>query len=219
MEKGRASRADGEATRARLLESAGRLFAARGFAETTGKEIAADAAADLASINYHFGSRAGLYMAVLAEAHRRFVSLSDLSALAGGDLPPAAQLEVLIAGLVERAANREGWHARVLARELLSPSSHLEAFFRAEVLPKIAGVRRIVAAITGIPDDHPALPRCLLSVVAPCAMLLVVGQGLPGPLRQVLAMPQAQVVRHLHGFAMAGLEEIARQYRAGELER
>jgi len=218
MAKARAPRADGEATRARLLESAGRRFAAHGFAETTGKDIAAVARADLASINYHFGSRAGLYLAVLAEAHRRFVSLSDLSALAEGDLPPAAQLEGLIAGVVERAASLDGWPARVLARELLSPSSHLETFFRTEVLPKIARVRRIVAAVAGLPEEHPALPRCLLSVVGPCAMLLVAGQGLPGPLRQVLAMPRAQLVRHLHGFAMAGLGEIARQYRDGELE-
>lgn len=218
MEKGRASRADGEATRARLLESAGRLFAANGYAETTGKAIAADAGADLASINYHFGNRAGLYMAVLAEAHRRFISLADLSQLADGGLPPAEQLRALIAGLVERAAHAEGWHARVLARELLSPSSHLEPFFRQEVLPKIARVRQLVARITGLPEDHPALPRCLISVVAPCMMLLVVGQGLPGPLRDVLAMPRAQVVGHLHAFAMAGLAEIARQYRQGELE-
>jgi TetR/AcrR family transcriptional regulator, regulator of cefoperazone and chloramphenicol sensitivity len=67
VDKGhRSLRADGEATRAKILESAGRLFAAQGYAEATSKEIAADADVDLASINYHFGSRSGLYLTVLA---------------------------------------------------------------------------------------------------------------------------------------------------------
>ncbi|HEY0332240.1 MAG TPA: CerR family C-terminal domain-containing protein [Stenotrophomonas sp.] len=214
MEKGRrASRADGEATRARILETAGRLFAAQGYAETTGKAIAEQAEADLASINYHFGSRSGLYMAVLAEAHRRFVSLSDLSLLSQGDLAPSQQLEALFDGLVERATQRDGWHAQVLARELVSPSSHLQALFKQELVPKLAVIKRIVSQITGIPENDPALLRCLLNVASPCLMLLMVGQNLPGPLAEVSRMSRPVLVRHLHDFAMAGLKEVGRQYQ------
>ena len=42
----RASRSDGEATRARILAVAGERFAASGFADTTNKDIAADAEVD-----------------------------------------------------------------------------------------------------------------------------------------------------------------------------
>ncbi len=59
----RALRTDGEATYNRILETAGKLFATSGFAETSSKAIAAKAEVDLASINYHFGSRSGLYQA------------------------------------------------------------------------------------------------------------------------------------------------------------
>ena len=80
-------------TRAKILEAAGQLFAAEGYAEAKSTLIAASAAVDLASINYHFGSRSGLYLAVLAEAHRRFVSLADLSRLSESGLPASQQLE------------------------------------------------------------------------------------------------------------------------------
>ena len=65
----RVLRADGEVTRSRILEAAGELIALHGFAETPSKAIATQAGVDLASINYHFGSRGGLYQAVLIEAH------------------------------------------------------------------------------------------------------------------------------------------------------
>lgn len=211
----RTPRADGALTRTRILEAAGQLFAAAGYAETTSKAIAAEACVDLASVNYHFGSRSGLYQAVLAEAHRRFVSLSDLSALADSDLSPSDKLGRLIEGLVERSVTIEGWHARVLARELLSPSSHLQALIADEVLPKLSVLKRILSDITAIPVNDPALLRCIVSVGAPCLMLLVVGHNVPGPLQDVLHMPGPVLVRHLHEFAMAGLAAISHQYHAG----
>jgi TetR/AcrR family transcriptional regulator, regulator of cefoperazone and chloramphenicol sensitivity len=209
----RSLRTDGEATRARILETAGRLFAAQGYAEATSKEIASEADVDLASINYHFGSRSGLYLAVLAEAHRRFVSLADLSRLSESGLPPGQQLAALLEGLVESATQQEGWHARVLAREMVSPSSHLQTLFKKELLPKLAVIKHIISQITAIPEDDPALLRCLLNVAAPCLMLLMIGHSLPGPIAQVARMPRPVLVKHLHDFTMAGLAEISAQYK------
>jgi len=75
-----------------LLESAGALIAASGFADVDSKTIAAHAAADVASIHYHFGSRAGLYIAVLTEAHRQLISSEGLQAIADMDSPAHEKL-------------------------------------------------------------------------------------------------------------------------------
>ena len=56
----RTPRPDGDATRALLLETAGQVFAERGFADGTSKEICERAGTPMASVNYHFGSREGL---------------------------------------------------------------------------------------------------------------------------------------------------------------
>ena len=53
------------ATREALLDSAERLFAARGYEAVGTREIVADAGANLAAIKYHFGSKQDLYLAAV----------------------------------------------------------------------------------------------------------------------------------------------------------
>lgn len=208
----RGTRADGEQTRGRILEAAGPLFAAHGYAETTSKAIAEQAGVDLASINYHFTSRSGLYQAVLTEAHGRVVQLEALQMLADSSLPPTAKVTRVIDVLIDTALNNDGWHARILARELLAPSSHLKVLFDTVGQPKFAVVARILSEASGIPLGDPALLRCMVSIAAPCLMLLVAGNGLPGPAQQVRQMPREQVAGHMHCFALAGLEAIGQEY-------
>ncbi|WP_282269982.1 CerR family C-terminal domain-containing protein [Stenotrophomonas sp. PS02298] len=210
----RGPRTDGEATRARLLEAAGQLFSQQGFAETTSKAVAQLAAADLASINYHFGSRNGLYQAVLLEAHRQLLDLDDLQRIAGSALNPEQRLYELLAGLVQRAQQPEAWAPRVLARELLAPSSHLQVLMEEAIPPKMMAVAQILSEISGIPATEPALLRCLLSVAAPCMMLIVIGRDVPGPLQAVVQGPSQPLLAHLHRFAIAGLQAVGEDYRS-----
>ncbi len=209
----RSPRTDGEATRARLLEAAGRLFSEQGFAETTGKAIAQQAGADLASINYHFGNRNGLYQAVLLEAHRQILDLDDLQRIATSEQSPEQRLYALLDGLVQRASQPDAWAPRVLARELMAPSSHLQVLLEEAVPPKMIAIAGILSAISGIPVNDPALLRCLLSIAAPCMMLIVVGRDLPGPLRPIMQESQQSLVAHLHRFALAGLQASGAHYR------
>ena len=208
----RATRAHGSATRTRILENAGVLFAERGFAETPNKAIAAQAAVDLASINYHFGGREGLYQAVLAEAHRRFVSLEELADIGEGDLASSAKLDALFGIFVRRLSQDADWGAAVLAREVLAPSEHLATLLSTEVAPKIGIVLTILSEITGIPVGDSALLCCLVSVAAPFAMLLVTrGQAFPAR-REIEQMPRQDLADHLRRFALAGLQDAARDY-------
>jgi len=63
----RKTRSDGAQSRERLLGAAMRLFAERGFANTSTREIALAAGANIASISYYFGDKAGLYRAAFTE--------------------------------------------------------------------------------------------------------------------------------------------------------
>ncbi len=208
----RAQRTDGEVTYNRIREVAGELLASTGFAETTNKMIAAKAEVDLASINYHFGSRDGLYQAVLVEAHRRLVGIDALDRLAASDLPASGKLRKLIEFLVDGAAAHQHWPLRVLGRELMSPSSHLQVLQDNEIAPKLAIVLAILSGITSIPTDDPALIRCLGSVAAPCVMLLVVGRSPSLFANRIIDMPKQDLIDHLYSFSIAGLETIRQKY-------
>ena len=207
-------RSDGEATRARILECAGVLFATNGYAETTSKAVAARARVDLASINYHFGNRDGLYKTTLIEAHRRIFHLAELQQLADSNLPAMGKLEWIVEKLLSTATMNPNWHVRMVVRELLAPTSHFQVLL-AEVLPKFAVIREIFGEITGIPRDDPALFRCFISTLAPCTVLLLVGgNGAPGPTRDLLEASRADLTKHMVRFAMAGLKTISRDYSA-----
>lgn len=209
----RGLRSDGEATKTRILEAAGELFAATGYAETSNKDIAARAQVDLASINYHFGNRSGLYQAVLAAAHGQLLGMANLRQLVGSESPPESKLRVLIEQLVAQAMQEpQAWQLRVLAREVLAPTSHLQILFQDEALPKMVLLKRMLGEITQIPPEDPALTRCLLNVIAPCLMLLVGGRNFPGPLQEIFQMPSQTIASHLYHFAIGGLEAISREY-------
>jgi AcrR family transcriptional regulator len=63
---GRGRRPGAPDTRADILASARALFAARGFAGTTIRAVAADAGVDPALVHHYFGSKADLFVASLA---------------------------------------------------------------------------------------------------------------------------------------------------------
>lgn len=207
-------RSDGSATRARILESAGALFGSQGLAATTSKAIAAHAEVDLASINYHFGSRDGLYQAVLVEAHRRFIRIEELERISASEAAAEDKLGALLDTIVGRISGEVHWGMTILAREVVAPSPHMSVLRDDEVPPKFHVVLRILSEITGIPPGAPELACCLISVAAPCAMLLIAGEHLPAPGRDVLQVDRRTLTGHLHRFALAGLHAAGQDYRS-----
>ncbi|MEZ5705736.1 MAG: CerR family C-terminal domain-containing protein [Burkholderiaceae bacterium] len=211
----RGSRADGDATlQANTSGPQASCSPPPGTAEDHQQGDRALAQVDLASINYHFGNRNGLYQAVLTEAHHRLIDLADLRQLAEGELPPTSKLKVLIEQLVRLATSEpQSWHLRVLAREVLAPTSHLQVLFQNEALPKMVLVKRLLSEITAMPADDPVLTRCLLSVAAPCLMLLVGGRTFPGPMQEIFQMSPEAIASHLYHFALGGLQAIADDHK------
>src|SRR5262245_28294098 len=56
-------------TRQRLINTAGEIFAEHGFRAATVREICSRAQANVASINYYFGDKEGLYIEAVQAAH------------------------------------------------------------------------------------------------------------------------------------------------------
>jgi AcrR family transcriptional regulator len=101
-------------TRDRLLDSAERLFAERGFAGTSVREITDAAAANLGAVNYHFQSKENLYAEVFA---RRAALLRD----------PVAAVARETAGI---ARERPDEALRAFGRVFLAPHKKRETSLR-----------------------------------------------------------------------------------------
>ena len=97
LERGRTN--DPDRTMANILEVATAEFADKGLAGARIDEIAALTSTSKRMIYYYFGSKEGLYLAVLEEAYRRIRRIE--AELRLGDLPPEQALRTLVGFTVD----------------------------------------------------------------------------------------------------------------------
>ena len=211
----RAPRPDGQATRQHLLETAGLVFAERGFAEATSKEICARAGTPMASVNYHFGSREALYEAVLIEAHRQVVDLQELAQLT--DLPGATakkRLRAVLSHLIGLATRSSTpWGFPVILREVLSPSPAVPALVEKALRPKAKLMLGLLGEVLGLPADHPAVQRALAFALLPCLVILVVPKQVSSRVLPAIGKDSEGLEEELLRYVMGGLEAMAKAAR------
>jgi AcrR family transcriptional regulator len=164
----RAARSDGAEARNRILLAALALFAAKGYAKTSTRQIAQAAGANIAAISYYFGDKAGLYAATFTEPMGG--SATDLIARYDTPgLPLAQSLRIFMAGYLEPLKHGDVVRQcmRLHLRELLEPTgqwaTELERDVKAphEALVRVLcrhlqlaapddDVQRLAFAITGL---------------------------------------------------------------------
>src|SRR5687768_2052479 len=143
---------DAARTRERLLDAAERLLAAKGFEATSLRDVTSKAKANVASVNYHFGSKAELVRAVferrLGEVNRRRVAL--LNAPGRGRPSPEQILHAFISPTFELM--KEAPHfIQLMGRFQAEPDSHVHDFVTSRCRDVADHFRRaLTAALPGV---------------------------------------------------------------------
>ncbi|MGE3395969.1 MAG: TetR/AcrR family transcriptional regulator [Sphingomonas sp.] len=104
-----------------MFEAGARLFATRGFGPTTISDIAAAADVNRALVAYHFGSKGGLYDAILGEAVDHAAACLAQSAPDGDDYPELS----LVRAFADVFSSRPHLPGMIL-REHLDPNHLLD---------------------------------------------------------------------------------------------
>jgi AcrR family transcriptional regulator len=218
--RSRAIRSDGMEKRNRILQVAGQIYAEKGYARTTSKEICAAAGTDIAAVNYHFGSKGALYDAVLTEAHAHLMKLDDLEIIAQSKGSPESKLRALLGLLLQGSArntNTMSCGLRTLVREIMAPTSHIAALERKVALPKIRLFKAIVAGVIGFTPDHPAVQRAIAFVVMPCVMLTIAPLELRQTILPALSSDPQELLDDMTSYALAGLDALGKKHRSAKL--
>jgi len=127
---------DPDRTIADILDVATAEFAAKGLAGGRIDEIAAATRTSKRMIYYYFGSKEGLYVAVLEEAYRRVRQIESEQHLE--DLPPTEAMEKLVAFTVDHHWSHEPFIRLVMNEnihrgEYLAKSTHIAELNRSAI--------------------------------------------------------------------------------------
>jgi len=216
--RARGSRAQKTDTREQLLETAGQVFSEKGYAGATGKEICERSGANAAAVVYHFGGMENLYKEVIHEARRRLAPSEALAVAVARQTDPKSKLTAFIGLLAGRLAGplSSTWAVRLISREMISPTPIFDEIRNKEMRGRAAILRGIISELTQLPEDHPAVARACINIMAPFGvMLLITPQRIERTFPVLSFGPEGmdELTHHMVEFALGGLEAIARQAR------
>lgn len=210
----------GAETRPALLEAAGRVFAQRGFHDATVREIVAAARANIAAVNYHFGDKQGLYRAVLSHAFEASESRVPAGSYVDAEgLSAEVRLGVFVRGFLAKLLDpgKPGWHARLMAREMVEPTGALESVARRFMKPVFEGLRAIVAELLGPRASAERVRLCAASIIAQCVFYencrAVIGHLMPEQRYDESA--KDRLAEHITTISLAGIRGMRPAGRRG----
>jgi AcrR family transcriptional regulator len=115
-------------TKARILAAAEEVFAAKGFAGASTREIAGTAHVNISSLHYHWESKETLYFAVFQNIYDRILDLVRRAIPAQLDRGPAgpAVIEATMGGLFDFFADHPNVPKLLVRRLLENEESHVD---------------------------------------------------------------------------------------------
>lgn len=163
-------------TERRLLEAAVELFADQGFAATSVRQVCTAAGANVASVNYYFGSKRALYDAAIdfarAESNARnpWVALDERRDF-WSDAAPDVRLRRFIAMLLDHGLDGTGGTsslARMMFHEMLDPTPAWDRQVEVSIARVFDALRDICRELAGPDVDDATLTRLAVIINGQC---------------------------------------------------
>jgi TetR/AcrR family transcriptional regulator, regulator of cefoperazone and chloramphenicol sensitivity len=206
-----------DATEARILETAGHVFAETGFQAAKVRDICARAGVNLAAVNYHFGDKLGLYQEVLRYASCAAGNAASFNPVLPGRTPES-KLRAFVRGLLQQiyGEDRPAWPVRLMTHELAQPTPAFDGVVEQVMRPKHDAISALVADVIGRPLDDRQTRLCTQSIMG---QIITYAHG-----REVLKRlwpdlkftPEVldEIANHIAFFSYAALKSLARRNAA-----
>jgi AcrR family transcriptional regulator len=196
-------------TRLRLIQSAGEVFAEKGFRAAQVRDICRRADANVAAVNYHFTNKAGLYEAVLRHAHRSATEKYPLAGAVENLANPRERLGTLIEAFLRRLLEGgwPSWHGKLMMQEFADPTPALGQICRDYFRPTLEVFKTTLAPLVA---DPKTLNRTTLSVLGMCVFYRLADNPLRIMKHSPPGTPQGirDLARHITEFTLGGLDRM-----------
>lgn len=218
----------GESTRDRILDAAEASFAEFGFDGSSLREITHRARANVAAVNYHFGSKVDLFRAVLARRlvplaeRRRQLLEQELSRAREEQRPPhlEALLEAFFAPALEQldgeCHQRRDPFLRLMGRVMADPAPQILDAFHDQIADTALRFRQALGlALPSLPAEEVAW--CLNFAVGVMIHLMMGRQQTRRLVGSLIDVDDDQgALQRMIAFTAAGFRDAVRRRQAGE---
>jgi len=205
--------------RSRLVISALRLFAEKGFEAATTREICEAAGANISAIRYYFGDKAGLYRAVFTEPIGETKRDGDIAT--NLDLPLAEALARFFTEFLEPL--KKGEEIRLVMklhfREMIEPTGVRQQETDCKIKPQHDALAALLKKQLGLQRIDADVHRLAFAIIG-MAVHFYVGQEVVSAISpQLLSTPNAidVLAERLAGYAASMIEGEARRRAQGAL--
>jgi AcrR family transcriptional regulator len=199
------------ASRENIIGVAGEIFAERGYEAATIKEITERAGVNVASVNYYFRDKLGLYTEVLRQClHNGRLALPPEDCALSPEQRLTRYIDSFMHSLV--AAGRPGWCGRLMVRELAQPTPALPQVMEEIIRPNFLMLRGLIAEVAREPLDDETLNLLTHGVHAQCVHWKTSRSIFPY-LWPGLRLDEEDVRRiagHIAAFSIAGIQATAK---------
>lgn len=199
--------------RSRLLISALRLFAEKGFEAAATREICEAAGANISAIRYYFGDKAGLYRAVFTELIGETKRQSNIATYL--DLPLAEALARFFTEFLEPL--KKGEEIRLVMklhfREMIEPTGGRQQEMDTKIKPQHDALVAMLKKHLGLQRIDADVHRLAFAIIG-MAVHFYVGQEVVSVISpQLLNTPNAidVLAERLAGYAVSMIEGEARR--------
>jgi AcrR family transcriptional regulator len=201
-----------DATRERLIDAAGKVFAEHGFQNATVRDICTRAGANIAAVNYHFRDKSGLYLAVL----RHSMSASgqpEPREAAMHAATPEEGLRLMISAMLRRMHNPatgRACHLRIMVHEMAQPTEALPRVVEEIIGPNYAAMRQILSRLLGKPPDDDMTRLCAHSIIGQVVHYAHAGPviGLLWPDLKMTPEGLDAIAAHISDFSLHAIERL-----------
>ncbi len=194
-------------TQQRLLDTAGQIFAEKGFEGATVREICQRAGVNIAAVNYYFRDKERLYVEAVKQACREDAERVPLPEWQPG-MSAEVRLRDFIRTFVNRMLgnNRPRWHTQLILKEMAHPTAACSEWVQEQIRPLCQVLSGILKELLPeVPERQVAL--IAFSIVGQCVyhrvfrpiVTLLVGE------EEALTYNAELLAEHITTFSLAAL--------------
>lgn len=188
------------------------IFAEKGFRDTTVAEICARAEANIAAVNYHFGSKEALYKESWRHSFNESLKAYPVDGGVLETAPAEERLRGQISSMIQRITDENNKDFFIAQMEMANPTGLLQEVMKIELVPMRQRTLALVRELLGPEVTEQNVHYCEINITSMCihpmVMQRIAKQTKDKVLPTVMVEDNKAFADHVVKFALAGINAI-----------